>query len=367
MPRTPDDDACPGVLRLHQAADGPLMRIRLPGGALRSDQLQSLAVAARDHAAGVLELTGRGNIQLRGVTDARAVAEALAAAGLLPSPDRERPHTIAASPLSGRVGHFADVRGLTADLDSALLAAAGDTVLPGRFWIAIDDGRGDIAGLGADIGARLAGDLAELQVTGRDTGVRIPAAAVPDALAAAADRFARIRGSAWRAAELTDPAVLVDGAVLGPAAAVVSRAPVGWIEQTDGRIALGAGVPLGSLPARTAGFLAAVDAPVVVTPWRSVIVCDLDEAVADSALRVLAPMGLIFDENSPWLMASACTGSPGCSRSLADVRTDTARAVESGDTGTRHRHYVGCERACGSPPDGDVLIATADGYRTRAR
>jgi precorrin-3B synthase len=366
VPRIRDDDACPGVLRLHQAADGPLMRVRLPGGALRCDQLQTLAVAARDHGAGMLELTGRGNLQLRGVTNAGAVADALAAADLLPSPDRERPHTIAASPLSGRVGDFADVRGLTADLDSALLAA-GDIGLPGRFWVALDDGRGDVAGLGADIGARLAGDVAELQLTGRDTGVRIPAVAVADALAAAAGRFAVMRGNTWRAAELTDPTVLVDDATLGSAATPIGRAPVGWIEQTDGRVALGAGVPLGGLPARTAEFLAAIEAPLVITPWRSVLVCDLDERVADAALRVLAPMGLIFDENSPWLAVSACTGSPGCSRSLADVRTDAACTVESGDAGARHRHYVGCERACGSPPDADVLIATADGYRTRAR
>ena len=30
-----------------------------------------------------------------------------------------------------------------------------------------------------------------------------------------------------------------------------------------------------------------------------------------------------------------------------------------------HRHFVGCERACGSPGHGQVLIATGDGYRPR--
>ena len=50
----------------------------------------------------------------------------------------------------------------------------------------------------------------------------------------------------------------------------------------------------------------------VITPWRSVLICDLDEGVADAALRVLAPLGLVFDETSPWLDVSACTGSPGC-------------------------------------------------------
>ena len=97
---------------------------------------------------------------------------------------------------------------------------------------------------------------------------------------------------------------------------------MGWIEQDDGRIALGAAVPLGVLRPRVAEYLAAIEAPLVVTPWRSVLVCDLDEGVADAALRVLAPLGLVFDENSPWLAVSACTGSPGCAHSAADVRAD---------------------------------------------
>ena len=83
---------------------------------------------------------------------------------------------------------------------------------------------------------------------------------------------------------------------------------MGWIEQDDDRVALGAVVPQGVLPARVAEYLAAIEAPLVVTPWRSILVCDLEEVVADTALRVLAPMGLIFDENSP---GAAVGGSPG--------------------------------------------------------
>ena len=99
----------------------------------------------------------------------------------------------------------------------------------------------------------------------------------------------------------------------------------------------------------------------VITPWRSVLVCDLSEEVADTALRVLAPLGLVFDENSAWLNVSACTGSPGCAHSAADVRAD---ASESLDTAYPvHRHFVGCERACGSPQTGEVLLATGTGYR----
>jgi len=202
-----------------------------------------------------------------------------------------------------------------------------------------------------------------------DTGVRLPSADAVRVMVDIAGRFAHIRGKHWRISELDDSSALLAGLVptepSGAMFPVVTRPPVGWITQDDGRITLGAAVPLGVLPARTAEFLVAIEAPLVITPWRSVLVCDLDEGRADASLRVLAPMGLVFDENSPWLSVSACAGSPGCEHSAADVRADAAAAVESGDLGARHRHYVGCERACGSPLDAEVLIATDDGYRPR--
>jgi precorrin-3B synthase len=73
---------------------------------------------------------------------------------------------------------------------------------------------------------------------------------------------------------------------------------------------------------------------------------------------------LVFDAGSPWLSVSACTGSPGCEHAVADVRADAARAATD-ETGGEHRHFVGCERACGSPPVGEVLVATPDGYLPR--
>ncbi len=371
MTRVRDDDACPGALQVHQAADGALARVRLPGGMLTAAQLAALAAAAMRFASPAMELTSRGNIQIRGVTDPGELADAVAAAGLLPSETHERVRNVIASPLTGRAGGLADVRGLVLGLDEAICRDAMLARLPGRFLFAIDDGRGDVSGLGADAGVHmLSPDLAALLVAGADTGVRIPAGEVIGTLVAVAERFVEVRGTAWRTTELADTAALLAG--LGPTDAPgatwppVGRPPVGWIEQRDGRVALGAAVRLGVLEARVAEFLAAVEAPLVVTPWRSVLVCDLDEGVADVALRVLAPLGLVFDEESPWLSVSACTGSPGCEHSAADVRHDAAEAAQTPEATTDvRRHFVGCDRACGSPPDGQVLVATENGYRSR--
>jgi precorrin-3B synthase len=368
--RTRDRDACPGALQLHQAADGALARVRLPGGMTSAGQLEALAHAATRFGSPAMELTSRGNIQLRAITDTAAVAEMVAAAGLLPSQTHERVRNIVASPLSGRVGRTTDIRGLVTELDDAIQSEPELAKLPGRFMFGVDDGRADISGLAADVGAHFLDEAtAALLLAGRDTGVQLNRADVVPALIAIATRFAATHGKAWRVAELADPATLLleqftSSAAPGATWPPVVRPPVGWLPQDDGRVTLGAAVPLGVLQASVAEYLAAIGAPLVITPWRSVLVCDLDEGIADVALRVLAPLGMVFDENSPWLAVSACTGSPGCDHSAADVRADATAALDEPADG--HRHFVGCERACGSPPAGEVLVATGDGYRLRA-
>lgn len=379
MIRTRDDDACPGALQVHEAADGGLARVRLAGGMISAGQLESLAHAATEFGSPAMELTSRGNIQVRGIHDADGLGAAVSAAGLLPSATHERVRNIVASPLSGRSGGLGDVRAAVTELDTALQKHPDLATLPGRFWFGIDDGRGDISGLKPDVSAHLrTADTAAVLISGRDTGVRVKAADIVPTLLNLAEQFVDIRGNCWRTSELDRDDDLLRGAGLIPDApagatwAPIETPPVGWITQHDGRIALGAAVPLGVLQARTAEFVAAIAAPVVLTPWRSLLVCDLDEGVADTALRVLAPLGLIFDEQSPWLRVSACTGSPGCAKSRADVRSDAAAAAfdeaeadAEGASPSEHRHFVGCERACGSPAIGQVLVATSAGYQLR--
>jgi len=365
--RTRDDDACPGALQVHQAADGALARIRLPGGMLTSRQLGALARVAQDLGSGTLEFTARGNLQVRGISDPPAVAEAVAAQGLLPSPTHERVRNIVASPLSGRTGGRADVRPWVDELDSAVRAEPELADLPGRFWFSLDDGSADVSGLAADAGVHVLPEGVAVLLAGRDTGVRVDPADTVPTLISVARRFVRMRGKAWRVAELADPDVLLadlDRVVPPGATFPAAGPPIGWIAQTLGpqnRVALGAAVPLGVMTARQADFVAAIQAPVVVTPWRSLLICDLGEEVADTSLRVLAPLGLIFDGNSPWLQVSACVGSPGCARSAADVRAEATRVAESG-TAAGPVHYVGCQRACGRPAAGTVLVATGSGY-----
>lgn len=337
---------------------------------ITASQLEALAEGAIRFGSGTLELTSRGNVQIRAVRNTGGLADAIAAAGLLPSRTHERVRNIIASPLTGRLSGSTDVRPWVARLDRAICSSPALSGLPGRFLFSIDDGSADVSGFAADTGVQVLADAGPfgqvaLLLTGRDTGVRLAPSEAVEALCLVACRFAAIRGTAWRIAELADPSVLLAGLPAGrPTLGTirVGRPPIGWITQCDDRVALGAAVPLGVLTARQAQFVAAVEKPVVITPWRSLVVCDLDEGEADTALRVLAPLGLVFDEDSPWLRVSACVGSPGCGRSRDDVRAEATRVADSGAAATRV-HYVGCERACGSPPAAEVLVATGEDYR----
>src|SRR5215212_10923571 len=58
----PAADRCPGLLRPHQAEDGLVIRLRIPGGQTTSHTLLALS-----RLAGTLQLTSRGNLQLRGI------------------------------------------------------------------------------------------------------------------------------------------------------------------------------------------------------------------------------------------------------------------------------------------------------------
>ncbi|MBG0833152.1 precorrin-3B synthase [Planomonospora sp. ID67723] len=417
-------DACPGALQVHAAADGGLARVRVPGGRLTAAQLRELARAAAGHGTGVIELTSRANVQVRGLRtgtgtggvpedgerlpepDARipsGFAARMARAGLLPSPTHERVRNILASPLTGCDGAgTVDVGPLVSELDRLLCARPALAALSGRFLFALDDGRGDVAGLGADAGILPVGaDGTGLVVAGADSGLRVPLDAAVPALLAVAEAFlaelAELADSAdrevtaWRIKELPDGPARVTARVRAALSARVREpvrlrpavaGPLGVLPGRDGRVALGVGAPLGRLTSAQAELLADLagsaspdgarsGGEVRLTPWRGVVLPGLAGHEAGAAITRLADAGLVTGPGSPWAGVSACTGRPGCAKSLADVQADAALAVAAtAGSGSGHGggtlpvHWAGCERRCGRPRGRVVeAVATGDGYR----
>ncbi|MFF5248588.1 precorrin-3B synthase [Streptosporangium sp. NPDC000095] len=481
-------DACPGALQVHPAADGGLARVRIPGGRLTPYQLRELADAATAYGNGVIELTSRANVQVRGLGPENpesgpenGFAARMARAGLLPSATHERIRNILASPLTGVDGPaepnepgrpagsaepnkfgrpnrptgppepsginepsrpsgpnggdapngtktngrgIADITPLIGELDRRLCARPALAALPGRFMFALDDGRGDVAGLGADATILpTAPDAAALLLAGTDTGLRVPLDEAVTVLLATAEAFldelATRDVTAWRIAELPDGPSriatrmrtalgLPDTPPFEPVRPhVVTSGPVGVFESTDrrgnrtgvtgetgpgnsprhgvedgdpddprsegSRVTLGVAIPLGRLTSAQALLLAdaASGGEIRLTPWRGVVLPGLDRAEVTGTAARLEAAGLVVDPASPWIGVTACTGRPGCAKSLADVQADAATAIGMAPpstmgpgTDTLPVHWAGCARRCGRPR-GRVadVIATGDGYR----
>lgn len=371
-------DGCPGTRKVHIAADGAIGRLRFPGGFLPAPGFKILADLAENFGDGDIHFTSRGNVQIRGIAHGGAFADAAEEEKLVPSLEHDRVRNILQSPLSGRVSGRTDVHELVQEFDQALIAEPELAKLPGRTLFAFDDGRGDVLGEAADLGAvALSEEEFELIIGGVASGLVVKRDAVVRAVITAAKIWQEMRGSAWRIAEAEASEEVASAVADALADAVDWRNPsqikdfagaegvgrqIGWIDQPDGRVSLAAGLRFGVLPARLARAIAQTQVPVHITPWYSLVMHDLEEEIAEQVVRVLAPNGLIFDRKSSWLQVSACTGRPGCEKSLADTRGDASHAIAQGRLPDGRVHFSGCERRCGKPKGGYVdYLATGDG------
>lgn len=277
-------DRCPGALRPWIADDGALVRLRLVGGHLPRPALEQLLRIAEEHGDGRVHLTTRANVQLRALPHEdgalpRELFERISATGLLPSLTLELVRNIVVSPLTGRVtarhGGRADLRPVAAALDAGLCAEPLLDNLSARFLFVLDDGRGDVLDRDCDLGmVALDERTAQLRV-GPHWGPVVDLADAPAALLDLARAFVHVRGDGpdapWHLAELELPLVAPHRS--DPRLPLASPEPApGPHLQDDGRRALHVPCPDASI-GRDLDLPG--DGPLIVTPWRSVVVPDL--------------------------------------------------------------------------------------------
>jgi precorrin-3B synthase len=371
VPGSAPGDACPGLLALHPARDGHVARIRLPGGYVSRGRWAALAALSREFGDGCLDLTARGNVQLRGLrAEAGAgLARGAARAGLLPSMQHDRSRNITASPLAGLDGR-PPLRGIVRALDAAIVADPGLAALPGRFLFAVDDGSGGAGLAGSDIGLRRAGGQVEMIIAGRAAGVRLPvAAAVPAMVSAARAAVAcGVGGPVTRIADLADGGASVAAAIGGSlgerAGSTEGRLPLGTYGASgDARLPVGprraaaggvlvVAAPLGRLSSEQAaligGLLRAGEVLRLGVAGRVVIPLAQPPA---AALASLAGSGLLTSDGDELADVTACSGT-ACLKALADVRA-LARPLP----GLPRTHWAACPRGCGRPPDAELVVA----------
>jgi precorrin-3B synthase len=272
-------------MRPWPAEDGALVRLRLVGGTLPTTALRALVDLAGEYGDGDLHLTKRANLQLRGMPHADGtlppeIVACVREAGLLPSEPHDLVRNIMLSPLSGRVGGRADLRPAAAELDRLLLGDPSCAHLAGRFLFVLDDGRGDLADRPSDVAA-VALDAGTVQVrAGSDQwGPTVGVARAATTLHSLARRFLDLRGAgptaAWHVDELDRPLLM---GRRDERTRVTSDCPsYGRLRQVDGRTAEHVDVPEGRLTRdRADRLLDRAGAEVVVTPWRSVLLPDLE-------------------------------------------------------------------------------------------
>ncbi|WP_245617275.1 cobalamin biosynthesis protein CobG [Knoellia subterranea] len=351
-------DRCPGLLRPFLADDGALVRLRMPGGRVAPSVLSEVVAIAERFGAPVVQMTSRGNLQVRALPSPLppAFVEAIEATGLLPSATHERVRNVVAAPLAR------ELDGMVAAFDAALVADPVLARLPGRFLFAFSDASGSVLSerwdiayqqFSADSGVVYAGGLASEVALGD---------AVP-AMIDAARRFVEIAPEgAWNVRDLP-PTLLPDLLPSWDTPREAPKRPNRAIRRPLRPGVVGpdvvAGVPLGMLTRQHVAAFAEVagpDAPAVVTAWRSVVVRD-----GAARVDVLRDAGLVIEAAGPWSRLSACVGAPSCRRTTVptlDLARSAAELVAARRLpSTQDVHVVGCERRCGTGVSDHVLVA----------
>ena len=344
---------CPGALRPMQSGDGLVVRVRPFGGRLDAAQTVGLAHLAERHGNGLIDVTSRANLQIRGVSETshRLLLDGLAQLALLdPDAEAESRRNILVTPF-WREGD--ETQALAAELEEAL--AESELELPTKFGFAIDDGKSRV----------LAENSADVRIERDATGgllVRADGARLGRSVArgeAVATALAVARwfvasgardGRARMAAHLAAGAELPEG-LRGEAepAPIMAAARPGLYPQ--GAMV---GIAFGQMPHRTLTQLSGCGPALRMTPWRMVL--------SEGKRTMPSASDLITEAYDPALRVIACSGAPRCREAHADTRA-LAAALAPNIGAAARLHVSGCAKGCAhSGAAAITLVATGAGF-----
>lgn len=359
---------CPDVFDPMPTGDGLLARIRPPLSRLSTTQARAVAVAAARLGNGVIELTARANLQLRGLSPvfAPVLAAEMVAAGLASAdPAAERRRNVITAPLCGDDPAIPPATArIAAALEEALAGEAGLMALPAKFGFAVDGG--GVLPLG--------GVPADVRIT--PSGVALDGAALLapcDNPVTAALRLVRVflahRDGAARmrdvvramGAEALFAAAGLSPVPLEAARAAVAIGYIGYAGHAHG--CFGFGLPFGAAEAGALATLAGFaeqhgDATLRLTPWRAVVLTGIAARDAPALEAQGRAAGLIVDLADPRLLVHACAGTLRCAAAEARAREDAALLA----CGVA-LHVSGCAKGCAHPaPSPFTLVGRAGLY-----
>ncbi|MAJ77187.1 precorrin-3B synthase [Sulfitobacter sp. TMED3] len=348
---------CPGALRPMMSGDGLVVRLRVPMGRLSPEQIRHVATLARTYGNGMIDLSARANLQLRGVTtdSHAALIDGLREIGLVDADlAAEARRNITVTPF----WQDGDDSQRVAQTLARALSNHGAPDLPSKFGFAIDCGeRPVLTRTSADIRVEhsAAGLICRADGAGMGQPVTVDTAA--DAALALARWFLDTGGvtdGRGRMAAHIATQGAPEAADTPPLPAVAPPEPSVTAHGTL------LGFAFGQTTAESFAQLAELGA-LRLTPWRMVL-------IEGAAITEPLP-DFITDARDPRRRVQVCTGAPGCRQALSDTR-DAARAIaahlspDSDDT----IHISGCAKGCAHPAPAPVtLTASHDGHFTLIR
>ena len=353
--------ACPSLPEPMETGDGLLARLAL-AAPMTPHQLAGLAELARALGNGLIDVTARGKLQIRGLTPASAphLAEGVDALGI----EVRQGFPIEISALAGLDPTEAfDPRGL-ADEISEGAARLMDRLAP-KVSVVVDGGGAlHLGALAADIAVR-AGDSITL------AGVpfaRVAESEVATTVIALLERLVALGNTARMADLVKQQGIEALRASLG--LQVLDRSnecppaePLGIHRLSNGKVALGIGFTFGQSDADALEKFAQIAealgvAHVEPAAGRALLLVGVAAESVETLRFEASKLGFITDPADPLRFVSACPGAPSCGSGRMETRVLAAEiaALANGRT----VHVSGCAKGCAHPGPAAFTIVGLD-------
>ncbi|XVO88071.1 precorrin-3B synthase [Pseudomonas palleroniana] len=376
--------ACPGLLRIVQALDGGICRVKLAGGSITAAQAGAVADAAQAYAGGVIEATNRANLQIRGIgADQEALIATLLAAGLGPrNASGDDVRNLMLSPSAGIDPQMLfDTRPLADQILATLQSHPRFHELSAKFAVQLDGGEAlamlehhhdlwlsafvrDGQTLLAFGLAGCPGLNAPLGAVPLEQGHALVVAVLEAFLDLASPAQTRMRHLPVESVlgRLNLPLLPTDGFKRPPSGALLHLGT--YPQEQKNQFYVAAIAPLGRLDSTMLKGAAQLaneygDGTLRFTPWQGVLLPYVEKPHA--VTQRLAQLGFLCSIEQPLARMIACTGSSGCGKALADTKAD---AVQLAALHPGHDvHLSGCPRSCAAAHTAPVtLLAVSPGH-----
>jgi precorrin-3B synthase len=377
--------ACPGLSAPMPTGDGLLVRL-LPIGTIALDTFADLCATARQLGNGIIEVTSRGSIQIRGLSAATAprFAAAIAALGIA----AEDGIPVLTNPLAGLDAEdIIDAGALAADLRLALARSLLARRLSTKVSVAIDGGGAlDLDGIAADVRLRaeaVDGVAALCVSVGGDgrSATHLGCVASRDGVEVAT-RLLEVLAQRGRVARMRDVTAADGIAVLRSAVADLiihdgaARSENRFSDAIDlhplrdGTFAYGVGLAFGhadatSLQRLTETAEVAGARGMRAAPGRVLMVVGLTQQTASSFALAAEALDFIVRAGDPRRHVVACAGAPICASADIAARAiapQIAAAAAPHLDGSFKIHISGCTKGCAHPaPAALTIVGTSSG------